>query len=96
MKSNVRPHVSRAQRFPMHIPLHYRESGMSGWHDARTVNISRTGILIQSDELPQPDTLLDIRLDFPLMVTISCGGSLVRSEEKAFAVRIHRYRLHRI
>jgi hypothetical protein len=69
---------------------------MPDWHDARTMNISRTGILIQSDEIPQPDTRLDIRLDFPLKVTISCEGSFVRSEEKSFAVRIHRYRLHRI
>ena len=55
MESNVQLHVSR-QRFPMHIPLHYRESGMPDWLDARTVNISRTGILIQSDEIPKPDT----------------------------------------
>jgi hypothetical protein len=96
MESIARPHVSRAQRFPMHIPLHYRLSGMPDWRDARTINISRTGILIHGDETLQPDTKLDIRLDFPFKATISCQGSIVRSEEQAFAVRIHRYRLHRI
>jgi hypothetical protein len=91
-----RPHISRAQRFPMHILLQYRESGVPGWHDARTVNISRTGILVRADEAVGPESKLDIRLHFPLKVTISCQGSIVRSEEKAFAVRIRRYRLHRI
>ena len=69
---------------------------MLDWHDGRTVNISRTGILIQSEELLPPDSTLDIRLEFPLKVTISCQGSVVRSEEPAFAVRIHRYRLRRV
>jgi len=80
----------------MHIPLHYRLSGMPDWCDARTVNISRTGILVRADEAVQPESKLDIRLTFPLKVTISCQGSIVRAEEQAFAVRIHRYRLHRI
>lgn len=80
----------------MHIPLQYRESGVPDWHDARTVNISRTGILVRADEEIQPESKLDIRLHFPLKVTISCQGSIVRSEEKGFAVRIHRYRLHRV
>ena len=95
MPIEERPHISRAQRFPIHIPLLYRMSGMPDWQDGRTVNISRTGILIRADETPRPESTLEIRLKFPLNVTVSCHGSAVRSEESAFAVRIHRYRHHR-
>jgi hypothetical protein len=80
----------------MHIPLQYRESGVPDWHDARTVNISRTGILVRADEEIQPESKRDIRLHFPWKVTVLCQGSIARAEEKAFAVRIHRYRLRRI
>jgi hypothetical protein len=95
MPGEGRSHISRAQRFPIHIPLRYRMSGMPDWREARTLNISRTGILIRADEAPQAESALDIRLRFPLNVNVSCHGSVVRSEETAFAVKIHRYRHHR-
>jgi hypothetical protein len=96
MADVARLQISRAQRFQMHIPLQYRATGIPDWHDGRTVNISYTGILIRADESLPLSATLDIRLHFPLKVTVSCQGSVVRSEESGFAVRIHRYRLHRI
>ncbi len=89
MASAVKMYSPRAQRFPMHLPMHYQRSGSPHWHDGRTVNISRTGILFQSDESLQQNAILEILVDLPTKVTLSCQGAVVRSEESAFAVRIH-------
>lgn len=83
----------RAQRFPMHLPLHYQRSGSPHWHDGRTVNISRTGILFQTDEELQQNAALEILVDLPTNVKLSCQGSVVRSEPSAFAVRIRHSQL---
>jgi hypothetical protein len=87
--------VNRAQRFPLNVPLHYRKSGMPGWQDAQTVNISRTGILFEADVILHKDSVLDIRVSLPLNVTISCQATVVRSEESRSAVRMHHHRLIR-
>ena len=95
MAEAARHYLARAQRFPLQVPVQYQRSGNSHWHEGRTVNISRTGILFQTDEpLPQTATL-DIRLEFPANVMIFCQGSIIRSEPSAFAIRIHRYQLGR-
>jgi hypothetical protein len=92
--SVARFYASRAQRFALELPLHYQKSGMPHWHEGKTLNISSTGILFCTDEALPQNATLDIRVDFPSKVTLACQGSIVRSEESAFAVRIHRYRLH--
>jgi hypothetical protein len=83
----------RAQRFPLDFPLHYRKSGVQYWQDGRTINMSRTGILFYADERIPSESVLDIRINFPLKATLVCQGSIVRTEESMFAVRIHRYHL---
>jgi hypothetical protein len=80
--------VPRAQRFPFQIPLHYRRSGTPEWHACETVNISRTGILFQTDETLPINSNLDIRVQFPSEVTLSCQGSVVRASESACAVHM--------
>ena len=85
----------RAQRFPLKLPLKYCKSGMEHWEDSRTVNISRTGILFKADEALQANSVLDIRISFPLKLTLQCQGSIVRAEEPNFALRIHRYHMLR-
>jgi hypothetical protein len=37
----------RAPRFQMQLPLHYRCPGQQQWHAARTLNVSRSGVLFQ-------------------------------------------------
>ncbi len=93
MASSIKALVPRAQRFPLRFPLHFRKSGMQYWQDGRTINISRTGILFQADERIPAESVLDIRVDFPMMAMLACQGSIVRTEEPRFAVRIHRYRM---
>jgi len=73
----------------MKVPVHFRTGATPHWFDGRTVNISRTGILIRSDEPLGARAILDIRVDFPRNVTLECRGTVVRNEESAFAVRIH-------
>jgi midasin (ATPase involved in ribosome maturation) len=87
--------MNRAQRFALNVPMHYRKSGISYWQDGKTVNISRTGILFQTDEILAKDSVLDLRVSLPLKVTLTCQGTIVRSEESKYAVRIHRHRLLR-
>ena len=87
--------VNRAQRFPLNVALHYRKSGMPHWQDGKTVNISRTGILFEADEVLPKDSVLDIQVSLPLKVSISCQATVVRSDESRYAVRIHRHHLIR-
>jgi hypothetical protein len=94
MASAAVPYPFRAQRFPLRVPLHYQKSGMTHWNEGRTLNISCTGILFQADESLPQNTMLDIRVDFPSRVTLSCQASVVRAEDYALAVRIHRYHLN--
>jgi hypothetical protein len=83
----------RAQRFPLSIPLQYRKSGVLYWQDGKTINISRTGILFQADETIPADFVLDIRVHLPRDAILKCQGPVVRTEESAIAVHIHRYQL---
>jgi hypothetical protein len=80
--------VPRATRYPLCIPLSYRDGGRSGWHACETVNISRTGILFRTDKTLAIDSTVDIRVDFPNKRTLSCQGLVVRSQDSAYAVRI--------
>ncbi len=93
MVSSTQAWIPRAQRFPLKLPFHFRKGGMQHWQDGRTINISRTGILFQADERIPADSVLEMRIDFPLSAKVSCQGSIVRTEEPMFAVRIHRYRM---
>ena len=95
MENAAQDHINRAQRFPLSVQLLFRKSGMPYWQDGKTVNISRTGILFQTDEALMKDSVLDIRVSLPLKVTLSCQATVVRSEESTYAVRIHRHRLLR-
>lgn len=70
----------RAQRFSMKVPIHYRKSGMMNWHDGRTVNISRTGVLFQTEENLKTDLKLEIKISLPRRTTLACQGTVVRKE----------------
>ena len=87
----------RAQRFPVKVPLKYRHAGTSEWLDGRTVNISRTGILFDASEEIPLHSLLEMRIDFPLMSRLSCHASVVRAADLStlVAVKIQNYNLRR-
>ena len=95
---------SRAQRFELHLPLRYRRLGESQWHVGKTENISRSGMLFQSDDVLQPNSQLEINLVLPAEIAglagteVVCRGEVVRTVEKrgdtvspALAARILQY-----
>jgi hypothetical protein len=89
MRASEPIQIPRAQRFPIRIPLQYRKNDLPDWHDCKTVDISRTGILFQTDQTLAINTALEIRVQFPSSVTLSCQGSVVRTPDSACAIRIH-------
>jgi DNA-binding response OmpR family regulator len=95
---------SRAQRFQLHLPLRYRRLGETQWHVGKTENISRSGLLFQSDDVLQPNAQLEINLVLPAEIAglagteVVCRGEVVRTVERqgesvspALAARILQY-----
>jgi PAS domain S-box-containing protein len=95
---------SRAQRFQLHLPLRYRRLGEKQWHEGTTENISRSGMLFNSEEALQPSSQLEINLVLPAEIAglsateVVCRGEVVRTVEPrgetlspALAARILQY-----
>ena len=94
---------ARAQRFQLHLPLRYRRLGEQQWHEGKTENISRSGLLFQADEALQPNSQLEISLVLPAEIAglsateVVCRGEVVRTVESreklspALAARILQY-----
>jgi len=95
---------ARAQRFQLHLPLRYRRLGETDWHEGKTENISRSGMLFQADEPLQPSALLEINLVLPPEIAglsateVVCRGEVVRTVQPnggtvspALAARILQY-----
>lgn len=95
---------ARAQRFQLHLPLRYRRLGDTQWHVGTTENISRSGLLFQTDDVLQPNAQLEINLVLPAEIAglsgteVVCRGEVVRTIERkgetmspALAARILQY-----
>ena len=80
------PYTPRAVRFPLKLPLQYRERGTVPWHNGHTENISRTGILFHAEQEFPVQTALEMRIKFPssLKLTLICRGPVVRIQSAAF------------
>jgi two-component system, cell cycle sensor histidine kinase and response regulator CckA len=96
---------SRAQRFQLQLPLKYRRLDEEKWHDGKTRNISRSGMLFQAEDPLQPNVLLEINLVLPSEIAglspteVVCRGEVVRTEgakgeqmSPALAAKILQYR----
>ena len=53
---------------------------MLHWQQGRTENISRTGVLLHTDEILKNNLTLEIRISLPQKAVISCNGTVVRTE----------------
>ena len=88
----------RAQRFPIQTPLRYRRRGETAWSEGTTVNISRTGVLFQTEEKMEPETVLEMQIVFPSSMTagaaahIICWGPVTRTEASLVAAAMRHYR----
>jgi hypothetical protein len=78
------------------------------WHEGKTINISRTGVLFQSDMNLPPRSLLEMQIVLPhekeaaFQANVRCWGPIIRSDQDAseqghiaFAASIRRYRFTR-
>ena len=78
--------------------MRYRTSGEPAWSEATTVNISRSGVLLQTEKALQPQTALEMLLELPteiageLPANVICYGPVVRSDPPFAAVSIVHYR----
>ena len=73
---------TRAQRFPLHLPLRYRAVGEDTWREGLTDNISRSGVLFRARDLLQVST--PVELTFVISVAdlnseVFCRGQVVRA-----------------
>jgi hypothetical protein len=99
---------SRAARFPVQLPIRYRLPHSPEWFEARTENVSHTGVLLRTESIFKPNTILDLRLELPSPVgngspaAVVCKCEVVRVEQTrgrgappALALAILNYRLRR-
>ena len=90
------------------MEVRYRAHGQDEWHEGRTENISRTGVLFWVDSLLEPDTPVEMNFTLPVKVggqppaTVICKGRIVRtvpagarSPRPAIAASIHRFQFQR-
>jgi len=76
---------TRAPRFPIEMFLRYRPSGEIGWREGTTVNISRSGVLFQVDQLLEVGTPIEMSFALPVEIggeagaEVSCRAQVVRT-----------------
>jgi len=74
---------ARARRFEMRTLLKYRRPDAS-WHDAVTVNVSRSGLLFETSEDLVPGTPLELTIHFAnLLHATAVVVRNAREEEKS-------------
>jgi hypothetical protein len=101
-----RPPGGRATRYPIQISMLYRSPGTRQWREARTENISRSGVLFRTNHLMPLQTPIEMLLALPVEVgggqnaTVICRGRVVRmagtaddDTQRAVAATISGYRL---
>lgn len=82
----------------MTLPMRYRCPGSSEWTSASTVNISRSGVLFESDTALPPGTGLEMLVELSdetaAFAAVRCSGTVIRQEEaRRIAARFFDYHL---
>jgi hypothetical protein len=108
MAKRVQEPSTRAERFPIHLPVRYRIPRSPEWFEARTENVSRSGVLFRTERIFKPTTTVQVRLELPptngdgAHAEVVCKGEVVRVEQTlgggispALAVEILDYRFTR-
>ena len=79
--------VGRPPRFLVAAPVVWRPRGTDEWLEGVSVNVSRSGVLIQTDRVLATGTPVEIiialsRLDIPdyEVADVACAGRVVRTE----------------
>ena len=96
--------LQRAERFTLALPIRYRPRGTDRWAEGRSLNISRTGVLISTSEPPLScGDAIDFLICLPPIEGASggearCTGRVARvvlpaveGDQAALGVTIDRY-----
>jgi hypothetical protein len=100
LRADLRP---RATRLPLRVPVIYRDGDHESWRHAWTVNVSRSGVLLEFE--PMAEDSLAAQVEFVMglssgreligMHNVRCHGRVVRSERAArtrrMAITIDQY-----
>lgn len=94
----MRNDSGRAVRYDIRVPVLYRRSGNRTWSKAKTLNISRTGLLVHPAEALDSGARLDLMFTLPLKVgrsrgtRVMCSGFVARTAkvtgESSFGIGI--------
>lgn len=77
--------VMRGLRFPIQIPIFYRELGHPVWRRGVTLNISRSGVLFLGEEPLKRNAVIKMKMQLPGVVhgeapgILVCSGKVIRS-----------------
>ena len=98
----------RSPRFPIETTIHYRKQGNSHWEEGRTLDISESGVLFGTRNVPAPRTAVEMSFSLPVGGgnqaggQVICQGEIVRnapptrsSDMPLVAATIVKYRLAR-
>ena len=89
--------VPRAQRFPGAMRVLCRRRGQNDWIEGLTINASRSGILLRTDELLPEGTPIEMLVVFSSQVSdrlprgVRCTGRIVRTDGTAQAATVDFY-----
>jgi len=85
--------VARAPRVKVELPLHFRQTDGFGWHMGRTQNVSRTGVLFESERAVEVGKTVEMFFAPPAEVwggtpgTIYGRGKIVRTSPPISSTR---------
>lgn len=65
LPSGPRELQQRARRFPLAAPIRFRHVGHLGWRSGRTVNLSRSGVLFESEAPVAAGTVVEMAISLP-------------------------------
>lgn len=92
----------RLPRYDVELPMEYRSAGDDGWHAAKTINFSRSGLLFEADTALSPNTPIELTFGVPspdhanAHASIVCKARIVRaSQGRRLAAKISSYQFVR-
>jgi PilZ domain len=83
-----KPHIDRAERMRVALPIRYRMAGHEHWLDSRILDISDSGVLFGPAVIsPEPGTSVEMMFSSPMSIgslapgQMTCVGAIVRRNE---------------
>ena len=76
---------TRASRYNVSIPVRYRPLGDIGWTQTKTINISMTGVLFETNDPLDLEEPIELSFDAPVEIggtgraELTCLGQVVRT-----------------